>query len=358
MAASATVSCHRVVGIYLGQHDGGRRDARPADSEAGAVTDASPAIDLSSSADVRMTPVPPDAPPAADTRGGDEPPLGDAAVTTDATSFGLDSSGADASADAEMQGAADGAVASVDGDPDDRDAPARPDAGGAGGAGTGGPPDAASPDQREPPPQTPCAPAWRADNVEARVFTLAPNAQTACSIGSGDRPMLAASVDDATFRNALACGACLEVRGTFTSGTVTVRVVDRAGGNGGILLTRAAMDQISPGGSSVRVDWRLVPCETAGRPVRYYVKEDSNSGYVGIQVRDARYPVAKMSAVGSTTTLPLTLQSYNYWTSSTLGLGTVTLRITDIHGQVLDDPGIVVRPRAETAGRNQFPRCR
>lgn len=354
-----------MVGIYRGQHDAGRREARAADgeagtseagtTEAGTEKDALRATDLPS-ADERAPTDARDALVAVDLRGGDDSVVGDGAVTMDAAAFETAGGAADAGPDTEPQSTVDAAA-------NNDDAAARTDGGGggdggAGGAGTAGSPDAASADLRAPPPEVPCAPAWHADNVEARLFSLPSNGQTACNIGSGDRPTLAAAVDDATFRNAVACGACLEVRGTFTGGVVTVRVVDRAGSNGGILLTRGAMDQVSPGGSSVRVDWRLAPCETGGRPVRYYVKEDSNSGYVGIQVRDARYPVTKMSAIGSSATLPLTLQSYNYWTSPTLGLGTVTLRITDINGQVLEDPGIVVRPRAETAGRGQFPRCR
>lgn len=201
-----------------------------------------------------------------------------------------------------------------------------------------------------------CAPAWHAENVEARLLTPGTSA-TACSVAVADIPTLAAAVDTATFRGAQACGACIRVKGTSSSSAVTVPIVERSGA-AGILLTRAAMDQLVPGGSLIAVDWQLVPCDTKNQPLRYYIKEGSNSGYVGIQVRNARYPLASVSALGTSTSLALTLQSYNYWESTAAGAGPLTLRVVDINGQTVQDSGIKIVPQTETVGQGQFPLCR
>jgi len=201
-----------------------------------------------------------------------------------------------------------------------------------------------------------CAPAWHAENVEARLLMPGTSA-TACSVAAADIPALAAAVDATAFRGAQACGACIRVQGTLSSGTVTVPIVERSSA-AGILLTRAAMDQIAPGGSLIAVDWQLVACDTKNQPLRYYIKEGSNSGYVGIQIRNSRYPVASVSAVGTSTSLALTLQSYNYWESTAAGPGPLTLKVVDINGQSVQDPGIKIVPQTETVGQGQFPLCR
>ena len=201
-----------------------------------------------------------------------------------------------------------------------------------------------------------CAPPWHAENVQARLLTPGTSA-TACSVAAVDIPALAAAVDTATFRGAQACGACLRVQGTLSTNSVVVPVVERSDVSG-LLLTRAAMDQITPGGSLIMVDWQVVACDTRNQPLRYYVKEGSNAGYVGVQIRNARYPIATVAAVGSATSVALALQPYNYWESTQVGGGPLTLRVTDINGQIVTDQGIRVVPQTETTGQGQFPLCR
>lgn len=367
-------SCDRALGIYLGQRDGGQQ-LTGQDAAADRAT-GQPAIVSDASLDAATSP-PADASDAASDlgtaaeggRGGTSPADARAPAQDEDRDADLDRDGSNApdpaSSDATSGPAVGGswdAQTNIDGGHDadaggDSDGPTgRRDAEGdaRSPAGDGGAGDA---DDGGPAVRVRCAPAWHAENVEARVFNIAANASTACSLPAAERPMMAAAVDDVTFRGAQACGACLRVQGTFAAGAVTVQVVDRSGSNGGILLTRSAMDQISPGGSGVRVDWRLVPCDTRGQALRYRTKEDSNSGYVAVQIRNARYPIAAVAAVGRTASLPLMRQTYNYWTSTTLGLGVFTLRVTDINGQSVQDSDVVIRPSAETAGRSQFPMC-
>lgn len=336
VAVFGVVSCQRLLGIHSG---GGGRDAGlDADvlKDVGGPQDQSPADEPAVVGDAGGA----DAVDAKETDGAAKPdavpdgagPGPDSAQPADAIGDGPPvADAADAGAAADRPGASDGGGS---------DGPSAGDAS----------VDVASGDAGA------CAPAWHAENVEARLLTPGTSA-TACSIAAADIPMLAAAVDGANFRGAQACGACLRVQGALNSNVVTVPVVERSGA-AGILLTRAAMDQISPGGSLIAVDWWLVPCDTKNQPLRYYIKEGSNAGYVGIQVRNARYPIASVSAVGTSTSVPLALQTYNYWESTAVGAGPLTLRVVDINGQSVQDPGIKVVPQTETAGQSQFPVCR
>jgi expansin (peptidoglycan-binding protein) len=125
----------------------------------------------------------------------------------------------------------------------------------------------------------------------------------------------------------------------------------------GVLLSKAAMDAIAPGASLTTVDWTLAPCDVQNQPVKYVIKDGSNSGYVGVQIRNARYPVTAVAAVGTNTSVPLTLQTYGYWESTSAGAGPLTLRLTDVNGQSFLDPGVKITPQAVEAGHGQFPLC-
>jgi expansin (peptidoglycan-binding protein) len=202
-----------------------------------------------------------------------------------------------------------------------------------------------------------CAAPWHAEGVDARLFDPSTITTTACSLAGSAVPTLAAAVDAANFRGAQACGACLRVQASLSTASVVVPVVEKSNASG-VLLTKAAMDVIATGASLTKVDWSLVPCDVKDQPVRYYIKEGSNAGYVGVQVRNARYPIAAVAAVGSSTSLSLALQPYNYWESTMAGAGPLTLRLTDINGQTIQDSGIKITPQTETTGTSQLPLCR
>jgi len=200
-----------------------------------------------------------------------------------------------------------------------------------------------------------CAAPWHAEGVAARLLT--PNsAMTACSVAAADVPTLAAGVDAATYRGALACGACLRVQASLGADSVVVQVVELSQ-TSGVLLSKAAMDTIAPGASLTNVDWTLVACDVQSQPVKYVIKDGSNAGYVGIQIRNARYPVASVAAVGTNTSVSLALQSYGYWESTAAGAGPLTLRLTDVNGQSFLDAGVKITSQAVEAGHGQFPLC-
>ncbi|HSS37575.1 MAG TPA: expansin EXLX1 family cellulose-binding protein [Polyangia bacterium] len=200
-----------------------------------------------------------------------------------------------------------------------------------------------------------CSAPWHAEGVQARLLTV--SGATACSYAAADVPALAAGVDMPNYRGALACGACLRVQASLGANSVVVQVVELSGSSG-VLLSKAAMDTIAPGASLTNVAWTLAPCDVQNQPVKYLIKDGSNAGYVGIQIRNARYPVTAVSVVGTNTSVPLTLQDYDYWESTSAGAGPLTLRLTDVNGQSFLDSGVKVTAQAVEPGQGQFPLCK
>jgi len=201
-----------------------------------------------------------------------------------------------------------------------------------------------------------CASPWNASAVPAYLLSIAAGGSTACSFAGKDLPALVAGVDTANFRKAAACGACLRVRAITGGASVVVPVVE-VSGSSGLLLSRAAMDQVAAGADRATVDWTLVPCDVGTAPVRYRIKDGTNASYLAVQVRNTRYPVASLSIVTTAGPIPLTLQSYGYWETGSAGAGPVTFRLTDINGQTFDEPGVRLTPQSEFVGKGQFPLC-
>jgi expansin (peptidoglycan-binding protein) len=54
----------------------------------------------------------------------------------------------------------------------------------------------------------------------------------------------------------------------------------------------------------------------------------------------------------------LTRSSYNYWVATNgMGTGPFTLRVTDVHGNVVEQAGIPLAPGVAFRGQAQFPEC-
>jgi len=155
------------------------------------------------------------------------------------------------------------------------------------------------------------------------------------------------------------CGGCVEVKGP--SGTVTVRIVDQCPGcaKGDIDLSREAFMKIAPlSAGRVDITWNQVACNITG-PIAYHWKDGANAGWAAIQIRNHRYPIAKVEATdGSGTFKTLNRAEYNYFIESTgLGTGPYSVRVTDTRGHVIDDTNIALGDNVTRTGASQFPAC-
>lgn len=170
---------------------------------------------------------------------------------------------------------------------------------------------------------------------------------------------LVAAINKADFGDAVGCGACAEIDGP--AGAVTVRVVDRCPGckAGSLDLSREAFARIAdPKAGRVPIRWRWVPCAVEGA-LGYRFKDGSNADWTAFQVRNHRHAIARVEArQGDGTWREMGRTDYNYFVSAKgLGPGPYTLRVTDVHGAVVEETGVAAGDAVERTGAAQLPVC-
>lgn len=179
-----------------------------------------------------------------------------------------------------------------------------------------------------------------------------------CSFDASPNDLLVAAMNAADYNTAAWCGACLEVTGPM--GTVTVRVVDQCPGcvHGDLDLSPQAFEKIAPlSAGRVPITWHEVACNVEG-PISYHFKDGANAYWTAIQIRNHRYPIATLEAQVDGAWQDIPRLSYNYFVETAgLGPGPYALRVTDTHGQVVEDSGIALGDDVTRAGTGQFPVC-
>jgi expansin (peptidoglycan-binding protein) len=179
-----------------------------------------------------------------------------------------------------------------------------------------------------------------------------------CSFDASPDDLMVAAMNEADYGTAAWCGGCIEVSGP--DGTVAVRVVDRCPGcaRGDVDLSREAFARIAPlSAGRVPITWREVPCDVSG-PIAYHFKDGANAFWTAIQVRNHRYPIARLEAELDGAFVEIPRVQYNYFVQeSGLGDGPYALRVTDVHGHVVEDSGIELGDDVTRSGSGQFPTC-
>lgn len=178
-----------------------------------------------------------------------------------------------------------------------------------------------------------------------------------CSFpASSDRMVAAINASD--YATAAWCGACVAVTGP--AGTVTVRVVDKCPGcdPGDLDLSSEAFAMISPlSAGRVAITWHEVACDVQG-PLGYHFKDGSNAFWTAIQIRNHRYPIAKVEAGTAGALETIARVDYNYFIdTSGLGAGPYSIRVTDTRGHVVEDSAIALGDDVTRTGTAQLPVC-
>ena len=179
-----------------------------------------------------------------------------------------------------------------------------------------------------------------------------------CSFDASPNDLMVAAMNHADYGTADWCGACLEVTGP--NGKVTVRVVDQCPGcaHGDLDLSQQAFAMLSPlAAGRIPITWHEVACDVSG-PIDYHFKNGANAYWTAIQIRNHRYPIAKLEAMQGSGFVAIQRLDYNYFVqASGLGAGPYALRVTDTRGHVLDDSGIALGDDVTRTGAAQFPLC-
>ena len=154
------------------------------------------------------------------------------------------------------------------------------------------------------------------------------------------------------------CGACADV--TAVNGTqVRVRIVDECPdcAPGQLDFHPDAFALLAPKEQGrVAITWNFVACDAQG-PVSYKYKDGSNPYWTAVQVRNSRFPIAKLeSSKDGSTWAEAARQDYNYFLNgSGFGSGTTQVRITAESGDTLIDTLPAVQENLIVTGQAQFP---
>jgi expansin (peptidoglycan-binding protein) len=178
-----------------------------------------------------------------------------------------------------------------------------------------------------------------------------------CSFDESPNDLLVGAMNNADYGTADLCGGCVEVSGP--DGSVVVRIVDRCPGcdPGDVDLSREAFAMIAPlSAGRVPITWHEVACDVTG-PVEYHFQDGANAFYTAIQVRNHRYPIATLEAEVDGAYVEIERLIYNYFVEPDgLGAGPYNLRVTDVHGHIVEDT-IELGDDVTRTGTAQFPSC-
>jgi expansin (peptidoglycan-binding protein) len=180
-----------------------------------------------------------------------------------------------------------------------------------------------------------------------------------CSFDASPNDLMVAAMNAPDYNHAAWCGACVAVTGP--NGQVVVRVVDQCPGcaHGDLDLSQQAFQMIAPlSAGRVPITWHEVACDVTG-PIAFRLKEGSNASWIAIQLRNHRYPIAKLEAQKSDGSYAAIARAdYNYFVAASgLGAGPFVLRTTDTRGHVLDDSSIALGAAVVRTGAAQFASC-
>jgi expansin (peptidoglycan-binding protein) len=179
-----------------------------------------------------------------------------------------------------------------------------------------------------------------------------------CSFDASPNDLLVAAMNHPDFGTAGWCGACVAVTGP--KGSVTVRIVDQCPEckKGDLDLSPQAFDRIADHAAGrVKITWHEVACGVSG-PIGYHFKDGANAFWAAIQIRNARYPIAKLEAMKGGAYVELARVDYNYFIKDDgLGNGPYQLRVTDQRGHVIEDTGIALGDNVTRTGASQLAAC-
>lgn len=211
---------------------------------------------------------------------------------------------------------------------------------------------------KDPPAAVACADSGIEHSGDATYYTFADGGGN-CMYDPTPDDLMVGAMNETEYDNSAICGTCAVVTGP--EGQIRIRIVDRCAGCqvGGIDLSPEAFALIAEiARGRVPITWRTTPCEVTG-PIVYHFKPESNQWWTSVQVRNHRSPIARLEyRAGSGSFVEAARSQYNYFIEpGGMGPGPFTFRVTDIHGHVLEDQGIIHRPGGDSPGAAQFPPC-
>ncbi len=169
------------------------------------------------------------------------------------------------------------------------------------------------------------------------------------------------AVAAAAFDGSAVCGRCLRITGPL--GSVVARITDYCVGPDcrDLDLSPNAFAAIgNPLDGIISVGWESVSCDVEG-PIAFHFDPASNPYYAKIQVRNHRYGIAGLAiAEAEQPFVELDRSSDNAF-EFVSGVDPIaaplSLRVSDLHGAMLEETGLPFTPGEAIDGAGQFPFC-
>jgi expansin (peptidoglycan-binding protein) len=179
-----------------------------------------------------------------------------------------------------------------------------------------------------------------------------------CSFPATPNDLMVGAMNHVDYAASAVCGSCVRIDGP--DGSVDVHIVDQCPEcpQGDIDLSPEAFALVAPlAAGRVPITWQYVSCPVSGSVV-YHFKDGSNPYWTAVQVRNHRHAIATFEVEQDGAWVEVPRVDYNYFVRDTgMGEGPLSLRITDVLGNVLEDSGIPLLDDADTPGAGQFPAC-
>ena len=153
------------------------------------------------------------------------------------------------------------------------------------------------------------------------------------------------------------CGACADVTGP-NGKQVRVRIVDECPdcSKGQLDFHPDAFALLAPKEQGrISITWSFVACDVQG-PVSYKFKDGSNPFWTAVQVRNSRYPIARLeTSKDGSSFVEAQRQDYDYFLNGGgFGSGPTQVRITAQNGMTLSDTLPEVQAELVVTGTSQF----
>ncbi len=179
-----------------------------------------------------------------------------------------------------------------------------------------------------------------------------------CSFPTPTSPVYTGAMNETQYDTSMTCGACVEVTGS--KGSLVIRIEDRCPecAYGDIDLSEEAFPLIDDKiNGRVSISWKFVPCPVEGA-VKFYFKEGSSEWWTAVQIRNHKYPIAKLEYKVDGQWVNIERKMYNYFVvESGMGVGPFDFRVTDMYGDIIEENNIPLTVSTEIDGQNQFPDC-
>lgn len=179
-----------------------------------------------------------------------------------------------------------------------------------------------------------------------------------CGFPATPDDLMVGAMNHTDYAASAACGLCVRIE--HEGASVDVRIVDQCPecAPGDIDLSPDAFARIAAlEAGRVPITWQTIECPVDG-PVVYHFKDGSNPYWTAIQIRNHRHGIASLQYLREGTWTDVARVDYNYFVADGgMGEGPLSLRVTDVLGNTLQDDGIPLLDDADAAGAAQFPGC-